>query len=98
MEFIMSLLSIVSPVELLSAVQSLTAIAIDAAPLLGFGALIAALMVFKWQLLGEESQNNTMHDVLALNQMARELDAIEPNLAAELRYRSLHCGAAREKI
>jgi hypothetical protein len=72
-----------------------------ARPLLGFGALAAVLVMFKPLLVGllraallivkprqsleERSLRSTMRSVLMLNQMARDLDATEPSLAAELR-------------
>jgi hypothetical protein len=72
-----------------------------ARPLLGFGALAAVLVMFKPLLLGigraallalkprrsleERSLRRTMRSVLMLNRMARDLDATDPSLAAELR-------------
>jgi hypothetical protein len=72
-----------------------------ARPLLGFGALAAVLVMFKPLLVGigraallalkprrsleERSLRRRMRSVLMLNQMARDLDATDPSLAAELR-------------
>lgn len=74
---------------------------VAARPVLGFSALAAVLVMFKPLLIGvlraallvikprqsleERSLRSTMQSVLMLNRMARELDATEPSLAAELR-------------
>ncbi|TFW05457.1 hypothetical protein E4K72_11300 [Oxalobacteraceae bacterium OM1] len=72
-----------------------------ARPALGLSALAAVLLVFKPLLTGllraallavkprqsleERSMRTRMQSVLALNQMARDLDTTQPGLAAELR-------------
>ncbi len=72
-----------------------------ARPILGVGAIAAVLVVFKPLLSGvlraallavkprrspeERSLRSRMKSVLELNRMARELEASEPGLAAELR-------------
>ena len=70
-------------------------------PLLGFGVLAVLAWLFKPLLRGlaracfvlvrprestlARSQRRTMRSVVMLNQMARELETQQPNLAAELR-------------
>lgn len=72
-----------------------------ARPLLGLSAVVAVLMIFKPLLLGllraallvvkprqtveQQAAQRKLSDVLMLNSMARDLDATQPNLAAELR-------------
>ena len=72
-----------------------------ARPLLGLSAFVAVLMFFKPLLTGllraallvvkprqapqERVVQRKLSDVLMLNRMARDLDATQPNLAAELR-------------
>lgn len=72
-----------------------------ARPLLGFGALAAVLVMFKPLLLGlmravllvfkprisleERTLRRNMRSVMKLNLMARDLEATDPGLAAELR-------------
>ena len=73
-----------------------------ARPVFGAGALMTVLMVFKPLVVGvlhairlvfsprlsleDRKSRRTLHDVLMLNRMARELDQTQPNQAAELRY------------
>lgn len=72
-----------------------------ARPVLGLSALAAVLVMFKPLLVGllraaplvlkprrsieERASYSTMEGVLMLNRMAREYDATQPSLAAELR-------------
>lgn len=72
-----------------------------ARPLLGFSMLAALLVMFKPLLVGllraallvvkprrsleEREARRTMKSILMLNRMAREYDASQPGLAAELR-------------
>ena len=73
-----------------------------ARPLLGFGALAAVLVMFKPLLVGllraallvlkprrsleERASRRTLQSVLMLNRMARDVENLQPSLAAELRY------------
>lgn len=73
-----------------------------ARPVFGVGALMTILMMFKPLVKGmfqavrlvvsprlsleERNSRRTLHDVLMLNRMARELDQSQPNQAAELRW------------
>ena len=72
-----------------------------ARPLLGLGALVTLFMIFKPMVLGvlhaawlavkphesleQRNIRSKLEGVLMLNRMARELDCIQPSLAAELR-------------
>ena len=72
-----------------------------ARPLLGLGVLAAFLVVFKPMVLGlfqairlifsprltleERNSRHTLQSVLMLNRMARDIEHLEPNQAAELR-------------
>jgi hypothetical protein len=78
-----------------------TAISV-ARPLLGLSALAAVLVTFKPLLVGllraallvlkprrsleERTSQDKMESVMMLDRMAREVEAFQPSLAAELRY------------
>ena len=95
-----SILSISYPVQALQTIAG--SAAVYARPLFGLGALATMLMVFKPMVVGmfqairlvfsprlsleDRKSRRTLHDVLMLNRMARELDQTQPNQAAELRY------------
>jgi len=95
----MSILAIASPVE--ATLPFVRVAASVARPLLGLGAIITVLMLFKPLIVGlfragwiaivphrslEERENRrTLRGVLMLNRMARDLDLTQPNLASELR-------------
>jgi hypothetical protein len=95
----MLILSIAIPVE--TAAPALQALASAARPLIGLGLFAALLVLFKPLIAGllrsallivaprqqseERNARKRVQGILQLNRMARELDASQPGLAAELR-------------
>ena len=99
----MSVLSFATPAQaaITGALPFLRSAAVAARPLLGLGALVSLLMLFRPLVVGlfraaviaivprrsveERKHRRTLSGVLLLNRMARELDTTQPNLAAEMR-------------
>jgi hypothetical protein len=94
----MSILSIAVPAE---AVPALQALASASRPLIGLGIFAALVVLFKPLIAGmlraamlaiapsrpseERTAREKFRAVLMLNRMARDYDALQPSLAAELR-------------
>ncbi|SNS13381.1 hypothetical protein SAMN06265795_101179 [Noviherbaspirillum humi] len=97
----MSILTLALPVQAIIPAAGAIATSV-ARPLLGLSATVMFLMVFKPLLLGlfraallvvkprqslvERSAAYKLRSALKLNRIARHYDAIQPNLAAELRF------------
>ena len=89
-----AVLSLALPVQLASPVApALAGSAMSVIRLFfGLGMLTAVLMMFKPHRSQEEHapRRSSEDDVLMLDQMARELDATQPDLALELRLLAAH--------